>query len=143
MASDEAQSKADKMPPTTINFRVLVHRIHRGEDLTQKPYQVYGFGGNAFDFSNVIFPGNLASCQTCHKAGTNDLLFPRVLQPTTITQAGQVVSTTLPIRSVCTSCHDSKPVAGHAELQTTSSGIETCQVCHGVGKEFDVVKVHK
>ncbi|MBI5052178.1 MAG: OmcA/MtrC family decaheme c-type cytochrome [Chloroflexi bacterium] len=143
MASDEAQRKADKMPPTTINFRVLVHRIHRGEELTQKPFQVYGFGGNPIDFSNVIFPGNLASCQTCHKAGTNDLPLPRVLQPTTITQGGQVVSTTLPIRSVCTSCHDSKPVAGHIELQTTSSGIETCEVCHGAGKEFDVVKVHK
>ena len=49
----------------------------------------------------------------------------------------------LPIRSVCTACHDSQPVAGHVELQTTASGVETCQVCHGLGAEFDVTRVHR
>ena len=142
-ASDEANRPADKMPPVSINFRVMVHRIHRGASLTQKPVIIYGRGGAPFDFSNVVFPGNIAACQTCHRVATNDLPLPRPVQPTTITRGGQVVSTTLPIRSVCTSCHDSKAVAGHAELQTTSSGIETCEVCHGVGSQFDVVAVHK
>src|SRR5262249_31076973 len=28
----------------TIDFKVLIHKIHRGENLEQKPYIVYGFG---------------------------------------------------------------------------------------------------
>ena len=49
----------------------------------------------------------------------------------------------LPIRSVCTACHDSTAVGGHIELQTTASGVETCDVCHGQGAEFDVTRVHR
>ncbi len=135
-ATDEARRTKETMPPTSINLRVMIHRIHSGEELTQKPYTV----ANA-NFSNVVFPGNLAACLTCHKAGTFGL--PTGTTPTIVTQANQVVSTSSPIRAVCTSCHDSKPASGHLDLMTTSTGIETCQVCHGAGKEFDVAKVHK
>ncbi len=141
MGTDEARRPAEAMPPTTINFRVLIHRIHRGEE-ANNPLVVYGFGGRPIDFGEVVFPGNLAACQTCHLPGTYDLPLPSGVQPTTITQDGQVVSTILPIRSVCTACHDSVPVAGHVELMTTASGLETCEVCHGVGAEFDVTRVH-
>ena len=53
--------------------------------------------------------------------------------------------TTLPIRSIWppTACYDSTAAGGHIELQTTASGLETCEVCHGSGKEFDVAEVHK
>jgi OmcA/MtrC family decaheme c-type cytochrome len=57
--TDEAQRPAEAMPPTSINFRVLIHRIHRGEEANQ-PLQVYGFGNNLIDFGEVRFPGNLA-----------------------------------------------------------------------------------
>ena len=142
MATDEAQRPEDaEGPPTSINFRVLIHRLHRGAEATQ-PLQVYGFGNRLVDFSQVEFPGNLADCQTCHLPGTYGLPLPDGVQPTTVTQNGQVVSSTLPTRSVCTACHDNTAVAGHAELQTTESGTETCQVCHGAGREFDVLEVH-
>ncbi|MBI5293364.1 MAG: OmcA/MtrC family decaheme c-type cytochrome [Chloroflexi bacterium] len=140
--TDEARRPAEAMPPTSINFRVLIHRLHRGEE-ANNPLVVYGFGGRPIDFGNVIFPGNLAACQTCHVAGTYGLPLPGGVQPTTVTQAGKVISTTLPIRSVCTACHDSTAASGHVELQTTGSGIETCAVCHGAGREFDVTKVHR
>ncbi|MEK7275812.1 MAG: OmcA/MtrC family decaheme c-type cytochrome, partial [Chloroflexota bacterium] len=142
MGTDEANRPPEAMPPTSINFRVLIHRLHRGEEATQ-PLIVYGRNGRLFDFSNIIFPGNLAACQTCHVAGSYDLPLPGGVQSTTITQAGQAVSATLPIRSVCTACHDSAPVAGHVELMTTGSGVETCEVCHGAGSEFDVIRVHR
>jgi OmcA/MtrC family decaheme c-type cytochrome len=138
--TDEAQRPAEAMPPTSINFRVLIHRIHRGEEANQ-PLQVYGFGNNLIDFGEVRFPGDLAYCQTCHLEGTYDVLLSD-LQPTIITQGDEVVSETLPARSVCTSCHDSNAADGHAELQTTTGGTETCQVCHGPGREFDVAEVH-
>lgn len=141
-ATDEARRPEEAMPPTSINFRVLIHRIHRGAEAT-KPVIVYGFGGNEFDFSNVFFPGDLAACQTCHLPGAYGLPLPGGSQPTTISQAGELVSTSLPVAAVCTSCHDSQPVEGHIELATTASGLETCQVCHGAGREFDVSEVHR
>ena len=142
MATDEVRRPAEAMPPTSINFRVLIHRIHRGEELAQKPFIVYGFGGQPIDFSNIFFPGNLAACETCHLPGTYDLPLPGGVESTTVLQAGQVVSSTQPIRSVCTACHDSTAVSGHIELATTATGLETCEVCHGAGREFDVTKVH-
>lgn len=140
-ATDESRRPAEDMPPTSINFRVLIHRIHRGEEASD-PLVVYGYGGRPIDFGEVIFPGDLAECQTCHVAGTYGLPSGRV-QPTIVTQAGKTISTATATRSVCTSCHDSTAVGGHIELQTTSSGVETCAVCHGSGREFDVTQVHR
>lgn len=141
LATDEEVRPAEAMPPTSINFRVLIHRIHRGEESAQ-PLVVYGFRGSVNDYSELGFPGNLAACTTCHVAGSYDLPLPPGLSPTTITQAGEIVSATPPERSVCTACHDTTAAGGHAELQTTPSGIETCEVCHGTGREFDVTTVH-
>jgi OmcA/MtrC family decaheme c-type cytochrome len=141
MASDEARRPEEAMPPTSINFRTLIHRLHSGGQLTA-PLIVYGFGGTQYDFSHLVFPGNLASCQTCHLPGSYGLPLASGVQPTSVFQNGLLIDSTLPIRSTCTSCHDSQAVAGHAELQTTASGIETCEVCHGPGKEFDVTRVH-
>jgi len=135
-ATDETRRTKETMPPTSINLRVMIHRIHSGETLTQQPYTIAGA-----DFSNVAFPGNRAACLTCHKAGTFGL--PTGTTPTIVKQADQVISTSSPIRAACTSCHDSKPTSGHLDIMTSSTGIETCAVCHGVGKQFDVNKVHK
>jgi OmcA/MtrC family decaheme c-type cytochrome len=140
-ATDEARRPQEAMPPVSINFRTLIHRLHSG-GRAEEPLVVYGFGGREFDFSHVVFPGDLASCQTCHLAGTYGLPLARGLQPTTVSLGGNLLQSVLPITSTCTSCHDGEPVAGHAELQTTASGIETCAVCHGPGKESDVLRVH-
>ena len=101
------------------------------------------FGETLIDFGEVEFPGDLAACQTCHLPNTYGLPLASGALPTTVTQAGKVVSTTLPIRAVCTSCHDRAVVAGHLDLMTTASGLETCEVCHGAGSEFDVTQVHR
>ncbi|HEX9679858.1 MAG TPA: cytochrome c3 family protein, partial [Anaerolineales bacterium] len=93
-------------------------------------------------FGRVFFPGNLAQCETCHVPGAYDLPFPAGVQPTVVTQAGRVISSISPVRSVCTSCHDAAPAGGHIDLMTTDEGLETCEVCHGAGRDFDVVKVH-
>jgi OmcA/MtrC family decaheme c-type cytochrome len=140
-ASDEARRPEEAMPPVPITLKSLVHSIHKGKSASQ-PVIFYGFGGNQYDFSNVIFPGNLAECQTCHLPNTYGLPLPGGVQPTTLTQGGEILSITGPIAATCSSCHDAQPVAGHIELATTSEGVETCQVCHGPGKEKDVYKVH-
>jgi OmcA/MtrC family decaheme c-type cytochrome len=138
--TDEARRPPEAMPPTSINFRVLIHRIHRGEEANQ-PLVVYGFGNNPINFGEVRFPGVLSACTTCHLDGTYNVPTSS-LQPTVITQGGTVISQIGPAQSVCTTCHDGQAAIGHAELQTTASGIETCTVCHSPGREFDVVNVH-
>lgn len=142
LATDEAQRPEEaEGPPTSINFRWLIHRLHRGAEASD-PLQVYGFGNSLHDYSHVEFPGNLSNCENCHVPGSYGLPLPDGTQPTVITQDGAVVSSVPPARSVCTACHDSPAVGGHAELQTTTGGIETCQVCHGNGREFDVFAAH-
>lgn len=142
MATDEARRPAEAMPPTSINFRVLIHRLHRGEEADQ-PLVVYGFGNNPINFGEVRFPGNLADCETCHLPGTNTLPLLAGIQPTTVTQDGRVVSVTLATRAICAGCHDSTAAAGHFELQTTADGLETCEICHGQGSEFAVEVIHR
>lgn len=142
-ASDEAVRPPEAMPPTTIDFKVLIHRIHNGEDRAQSPYIVYGFQSSVHDYTEARFPGDLARCETCHLPGTNNMAQLSGGLPTLISQAGDVVETLWPIQAVCTACHDSLPVVGHSALQTTTSGIETCEVCHSPGSEFDITNAHR
>ncbi|MGE5530748.1 MAG: OmcA/MtrC family decaheme c-type cytochrome [Bacteroidota bacterium] len=140
-ATDEARRPADAMPPASINFRTMIHSIHKGAAASQ-PLVVYGYDNKPVSFGSVVFPGDLADCQTCHLPDSAGLPLPAGIQPATVTQAGKLVSKTLPVRSVCTSCHDKDVVGGHAELQTTANNIETCPVCHGVGAAFGTKPAH-
>lgn len=142
-ATDEVVRPEEVMPPTSVHFKVLIHKIHLGEERAQKPYIVYGFNGSLHDFTELRFPGELNECETCHLPGTYGLPLPSGVQPTIVTQGDELVSTLLPVQAACTACHDSTAVLGHTELQTTDSGIETCEVCHGQNREFDVNEVHR
>lgn len=140
-ASDAEVRPEDAGDPVSINFRVLIHRVHSGAEATD-PLVVYGFNGSIHDYGSVEFPGNIARCETCHVGGSYLLPLPPGLQSTVVSRDGDIVSSTLPNRSVCASCHDTVSAGGHAELQTTASGIETCDVCHGAGREFEVAGAH-
>ncbi len=138
----------------TIDFKVLIHKIHTGEELHQKPYVVYGFGPppqnfTRFDFSEVLFPGDRRNCRTCHLPGTYTLPpFPGTalgtrrahLDPTTgnEVEGGRIG----PITAACTSCHDATASQAHADTQTTTTGVEACLVCHAEGRSFPVSAVH-
>jgi hypothetical protein len=39
-------------------------------------------------------------------------------------------------------CHDSEDAAAHAEINTTSDGVEACDVCHGDGRDYAADVVH-
>jgi OmcA/MtrC family decaheme c-type cytochrome len=144
MASDIDQRPEEELPPTSIHFKVMIHRIHTGEELQDsQPFIIYGFNNSVHDFSDIVFPGNRAACTTCHVEGSYTLPLADGVQPTVITQGGdEVVNLTLPIVAACTACHDTAAAKGHAALQTTADGLETCEVCHGPGSEFDVEAVH-
>ncbi len=141
----------------SIDFKRMLHKIHTGIDLENKPYIIYGFGppppaGQGFsinDFSDVRFPGDRRNCAKCH-VDTTYLMppFPGTALGTLVTHldpatGNQVVDGHLgPIRSVCTACHDGDDVAAHAETQTAPDGTEACPVCHQEGAAFAVSVMH-
>lgn len=143
--TDANRRTPDVMPAETVDFRVMIHKIHTGEELQNKPYIIYGFAvppavGTPVDFSEVRYPTDRRNCEKCHRTDTwlPDRMAKDLLP--TITPRG-FMNPTKPMAAVCTSCHDGVDVAAHAQLNTTSFG-EACTVCHGEGKEFSVRKAH-
>ena len=129
------------MPPETIDFKYMIHRIHLGEE-QDEDLIIYGYRGSLHDFSEVIYPGDLTDCATCHVDESYALPLASGVLPTTVYENGTLVSSTPAATSVCSSCHDSDATASHAEVMTTDAGEESCAVCHGTGHDFDVVEVH-
>ena len=138
----------------TIDMKVLIHKIHTGEELEQKPYVVYGFGlpptnFTKHDFSHILFPGDRRNCQTCHLPQTYLIPpFPGPARGSLLTHLDPATGNEVahgrlgPITAACTSCHDGTAAAAHAATQTTSAGQEACAVCHAEGRSFPVSGVH-
>jgi OmcA/MtrC family decaheme c-type cytochrome len=123
-ATDAARRPAGAPPPESIDMKVMVHKIHRGEGLPSLQeggsYVIYGYGNTPHDFGHVRYPAPANDCSMCHEDGT-------AWKPST---------------AVCTSCHDGAATLAHAELNTSASGIESCAVCHAPGREFSVEAAH-
>lgn len=136
----------NETPGTTIEFRVMLHKIHRGSSLSAGgDYRVVGWsadpGGTGHTFEDRVFtawPAGTGDCATCHGAGNDawkepasrdhgDDLFPRanVWGP------------------VCGACHDAPLAQAHIALKTSGPGQESCAACHGPGGDRDVSLVHK
>lgn len=143
VTTDVSRRPADQMPPVTVNFKDMLHRVHTGEEL-QDDYTIYGFGGAAFNANHVLFPGLRQQCSICHGSHSVDVPLAPEAAPTVVSLNGEVLSTTLPERAACTTCHDSLLVDIHAVLNTEADlSIETCAVCHGAGADFAVAAMHK
>jgi OmcA/MtrC family decaheme c-type cytochrome len=140
---------ADKaLPPQGINFNLLVHRIHTGENLLadNRSYVVVGFGGSHNDFSDVRYPamsptgaaGDTRNCSMCHVNGSEQNL------PTgrnAVLDPQGPINPIQPIASACTACHVKISTASHALTQTSVLG-ESCETCHGTDDTAAVGKVH-
>jgi OmcA/MtrC family decaheme c-type cytochrome len=133
----------------TINFAVMVHRIHDGVNVVKsggKAYKIAGFGGSFHDFSGILYPAMSPSgqatytqnCSMCHTNGSEQNL-PVGLNPVTDPQGW--INPVQPTSSACSGCHVSKPEASHFLANTTSLG-ESCNVCHSAGAQFAVDAVH-
>ena len=119
----------------TVDFKVMIHKIHRGEGLPShvanatNKYTIVGYGPTVMDFSTVAFPGfttsidqNIARCTACHAGAAPD----RWAQA--------------PSQAACTSCHDTTvftpnavaPLISHqGGTDPTLVNDSTCIVCHG------------
>jgi OmcA/MtrC family decaheme c-type cytochrome len=137
-----------------IDMKRMVHQIHAGN------VGICGYRNSAHDYNGLVYPGRLNNCEGCHLEGTYYPVDPTVIPATTV-DAGADRSSLLddvaisPNTSVCSSCHTSTLAANHmiqnggdfaaGKDETgalTSSGNETCQLCHGPGSSADVGELH-
>ena len=153
-------------PPTdgkkeeSLDFKTMIHGIHAA-GIRENPLQIVGFRGFTtyiFDEKSVQYPGNLGNCEGCHTATGYTLPLANGVLATTVDTGVDLQSpvddrVVTPITAVCSSCHDDTESTSHMTLQggsfnTTQEAIdegqvvETCNVCHGTGRDFDVTEVH-
>ena len=172
-ATDKARRPAgggtDGKAEEAIDFKRMIHAIHAGQSdkggFRTKGIVVYGFGGSVNDFSEVVFPGKLSNCETCH-TGTSYQLTGAWATPIASGILGSTISTGAsstdptdnlrisPTAAVCSSCHDSDTAKTHmqdafnggnfsATQATLAAGsAENCTFCHGSGRLLDVKTVH-
>ena len=115
----------------TVDFKVMIHKIHRGEDLPSVAaggdYAIWGYRDSKNDFSDVVFPQDIRNCTKCHDGSDPD------------TPDGDNWETQLSMQA-CGSCHDdidfskdgspagANDPAGHPGGIVTSNS--ACVTCH-------------
>jgi OmcA/MtrC family decaheme c-type cytochrome len=138
------------LPPQSVNFSLMIHKIHTGEHLQSdfnQTYTIVGFGGSHNDFSDVRFPtmndtgttGDTAKCYMCH-VNNSEAVFPIGKNAVLDTQGR--ISPAPATTAACTACHLKLSSLSHAVSQTDPKFGESCDVCHAQGTEFDVLKEH-
>jgi hypothetical protein len=145
----------DGVEERTVQLKVMIHRIHTGGRTGTAsleaiaPVVIYGP-----TFFEGLFPGNLASCPTCHVGNTYDVdAVPADAPPTVANETASIqhapgssahsnseyASATLPIQAACLGCHASSPTFAHVASHTVNR-VETCPSCHAKGNlTMDVV----
>lgn len=138
---------APATPGVSVEFRTLLHKIHRGSELASAAtYQVVGFGAGAYpnnfsvlgwpDVEFPAMPAGVKDCGACH--GSSDAW-------QTPADRTHPTAATAPARSwqiACGSCHDSSAAGAHFDVMTSSLGTESCAVCHDSGREHGTALVH-
>ena len=146
-----AKDPADKNgPPQGVNFTMLIHKIHTGEDQANamgRPFEIIAFGGTKVNFNDVVFPamnksgatGDVKKCFLCHVGNSQEDL-PTSMN--TVRDPRGILNPTAPaVTSACTACHNVKTSVSHALANTTQLG-ESCEACHSSNSEFAPNKVH-
>lgn len=101
----------------TVDFRVLIHRLHAGASLPSviagQPYQIVGRNGSVHDYSKIVWPQDVRNCTTCHIGGADSDNFK-----------------TMPQTSACTSCHDDVNVISGENHPGGRKEDDSCGLCH-------------
>ena len=137
--TDVARRPADQGDPEGVNFKDMIHRIHNGEELT-RDVTIFGFGGTPHNYNEVRFPNSRANCASCHLDGTESL--PLAANTLASNNPRDLISPTPPATAACLSCHTRVSAAAHADLNISERFGESCDVCHGIGAEFAVDRLH-
>jgi len=110
-------SGIDGLWEQTIDFKVMIHALHDGNNLAAagSPFVIYGYGGSVNNFSSVVYPGYLNRCDSCH-VGTSYYPVDDTAVQATTTSTG--LSTQLPNPTTV-----GNPIA-------TSPNMALCSACH-------------
>lgn len=136
--TDVARRPQDQLPAESVDFKLMIHRIHSGEELHNE-YTVYGFGNVAHNYNEVRYPTDRRNCTVCHNAGTF-LIGSTAGRLPTVTPRSPL-NPTPPISAACVGCHDGAETLAHVAVNSSPFG-ESCAVCHGEGRDFAVSRVH-
>ncbi|WP_144394656.1 OmcA/MtrC family decaheme c-type cytochrome [Pleionea sediminis] len=125
----------DAQSGNTVDFKVMIHKIHRGADLPSvqsgTEYQIWGFRNSEHNYSDVHFPQNIKNCTKCHDSSNEET-----------PQASNWFER--PTLEACGSCHDDIDFAdgvagGHVGGVVTDNS--ECTTCHApdrvAGSVFD------
>jgi OmcA/MtrC family decaheme c-type cytochrome len=117
-----SEQTTDPDTGNTVDFTVMVHKIHRGKNLPSVkngiPYEIIGFMQGVHDYSTVGYPQELQRCDTCHTGSQGKIWQEK------------------PTRKSCGSCHDDVSFVDPPPMgQTLHVGGEMaddskCTVCH-------------
>ena len=112
----------------TVDFKVMIHKIHRGASLPSvqagTPYQIIGYRDSVHDYSEIHWPQDTRNCTTCHQQGTQSDNWKKN-----------------PTRVACGSCHDNVNFAtGANHVGGPQADDSKCNICHpaDTGLEFDL-----
>ena len=150
----------------TVDMKYMIHAIH-ASGATGESYEVCGYQNSVHTY-DFVYPGRLNNCEGCHirqedlGRGQSPTYFPvdpSAVLGTTVdvgndpTPIDDVAIS--PNTAVCSSCHVSDLARQHmvqnggdfnagkaADSTLISSGVETCELCHGAGRSADVEAVH-
>ncbi|HET9695094.1 MAG TPA: OmcA/MtrC family decaheme c-type cytochrome, partial [Steroidobacteraceae bacterium] len=125
----------DAQTGNTIDFKVLIHKIHAGETLPSvEAGGIYGIFGNSnawHDFGEVLFPQDTRNCTTCHEESDAD--------------TPQADNWRLTVnRASCGSCHDDVNFATGANHGGIAATDDSCTACHGANADIlGVAQAHQ
>lgn len=108
----------------TIDFKVMVHKLHMGEKLPSVlaggSYTIWGHNSTPFDFSDVTFPQDVRNCTKCHDSADVDTPQADNWQNRASVEA-------------CGSCHDDVDFATGLNHIGGIASNATCSDCHAAG----------
>jgi OmcA/MtrC family decaheme c-type cytochrome len=135
--NDASVRPAGQSPAESIDFALMVHRIHSGPSQT-RDYIVYGRGGSLNQYNDVGYPQSLTNCSACHVGGSEGKLLENL---SLVNDTRGLINPVGTNSGACLGCHTTIAAASHALTNTSVLG-EACGACHGANAEFSVTKVH-
>jgi hypothetical protein len=126
------QGALDPESGQTIDFNVMIHKIHMGQRLPSvkagKPFVIVGNAASLHDWSDVLFPRAIENCQTCHTASDGDRWY------------------TNGVRQACVACHenvDAPSAQGGHSFAIDADATCGSAACHAPsGEARDALQAH-